>query len=159
MEVPTRHFMGVRLKIAIIAFFIFVALSLLIVYLAAPAMYAHSLALTSSATDRYPVPVTLAIVGILALIAFLIFGVVRQWRWIFWSLLVAFASSVLHIPVAFLQVTGVLPSSDPLWYALFQVGVTVVECALALWMIHVYRYEGVWALGKGRLDEGRRAPS
>src|SRR5438034_9466827 len=152
MKAPTHHFMRVRLEIAVIAFFIFAALSLLVVYVAAPAIYAHSLALTSSPTDRYPVPVTLFLVGILAGIALLILGVVRHWRWVFWLMLVAFASSALHIPVTLLQMTSVLPSSDPLWYGLFRMGVAVVELALAVWMIHIYRYEGVWALGKKRLE-------
>ena len=79
MKAPTHHFSRVRLEIAVIAFFIFAALSLLMVYLAAPAIYAHSLALTSSPTDRYPVPVTLFLVGILAGITLLILGVVRHW--------------------------------------------------------------------------------
>jgi hypothetical protein len=151
MKALTHHFIRVRLEIAVIAFFIFVALSLLMVYLAAPAIYAHSLPLTSSSTDRYPVPVTLFLVGILAGIAFLILGVVRHWRWLFWGMLVAFAGSALHIPVTLLQMTGVLPSSDPLWYGLFQMGVAVVALALAVWMIHIYRYEGgVWAQGAKR---------
>jgi hypothetical protein len=49
-----------------------------------------------------------------------------------------------------LQITDVLPSSDPLWYGLFRMGVAVVELALAIWMIYIYRREGVWALGKKR---------
>jgi hypothetical protein len=152
MKAPTHHFSRVRLESAIIAFFILAALSLLVVYLAAPAIYAHALALTSSPTDRYPVAVTLFLLGILAVIAFLILGVVRHWRWLFWVMLVAFATSALHIPVTLLQMTGVLPSSDPLWYGLLQMGAAVVEVALAVWMIRVYRYEGVWALGKKRLE-------
>ena len=56
MKIPTRHFIGVHLEVGMIAFFILAALSLLVVYLAAPAIYAHSLALTSSPTGRYSVP-------------------------------------------------------------------------------------------------------
>ena len=135
-----------------IAFFILAALSLLVVYVADPAIYAHSLAHTSSPTDRYPVPVTLFLIGILTMIALLILGVVRHWRWVFWLVLVAFAGSALHIPVTLLQITDVLPSSGPLWYGLFRMGVAVVELALAIWMIYIYRREGVWALGKKRLE-------
>jgi len=72
-----------------IAFFILAALSLLVVYVADPAIYAHSLALTSSSADRYPVPVTLFLVSILAGIALLMLGVVHHWRWLFWLMLVA----------------------------------------------------------------------
>jgi hypothetical protein len=46
-----------------IAFFILAALSLLVVYLADPPIYAQSLSLTSSPVDRYPLPVTLCLVG------------------------------------------------------------------------------------------------
>jgi hypothetical protein len=60
MKAPTHHFSRVRLEIAVIAFCILAALSLLVVYVADPAIYAHSLALTSSPTVRYPVPVTLS---------------------------------------------------------------------------------------------------
>ena len=133
-----------------IAFFILAATSLLVVYVADPAIYAHSLALTSSPTDRYPVPVTLFLIGILTMIALLILGVMRHWYWLFWLMLAAFASSALQIPVTFLQMTGMLPTADPLWYSLFRMGVAVVEFALAVWMIHIYRHEGVWALGRKR---------
>jgi hypothetical protein len=153
MKTPTRHFIGVHLERAVIAFFILAALSLLVVYLADPAIYAQSLSLASSLTDRYPVPVTLFLVGVLVLIALLILGVVRHWRWLFWLMLVAFASSALQIPAILLQIADVLPSSDPLWYSLFRMGSGVVELALAIWMIQVYRHEGVWAMG--RKNHGR----
>ncbi len=90
MKTPSHHSMGVCLERVVIAFFILAALSLLVVYVADPAIYAHSLALASSPADRYPVPVTLFLVGILAMIALLILGVVRHWRWVFWLTLVAF---------------------------------------------------------------------
>jgi cell division protein FtsW (lipid II flippase) len=150
MKAPTHHFSRVRLERAMIAFFVLAALSLLVVYVADPAIYAQSLSLASSPADRYPVPVTLFLVGILAMIALLILGVMRHWRWVFWLMLVAFAGSALHIPVTLVQIAGVLPTADPLWYDLFRMGVAVVELALAVWMIHIYRHQGVWALGKKR---------
>lgn len=153
MKAPTHHFSRVRLERAVIAFFILAALSLLMVYVADPAIYAHSLALTSSPADRYPVPVTLFLVSILAMITLLILGVMRRWRWVFWLMLVAFANSALHIPVTLLQMTGVLPTADPLWYGLFRMGVAAFELALAVWMIHCYRHAGVWALGRKRHEQ------
>jgi cell division protein FtsW (lipid II flippase) len=150
MKTPTSHSMRMRLERTVIAFFILAAISLLVVYVTSPSIYAQSLSLTSSPANRYPVPVTLFLVGILAVIALLILGVVRHWRWVFWLMLIAFASSALHIPITLLQMTGVLPSADPLWYGLFRTGVAVVELALAVWMIHIYRHEGVWALGRKR---------
>lgn len=150
MKTPTHSPIRVSLEVGMIAFFILAALSLLVVYGASPAIYAQALSLTSSPADRYPVSVTLFLVGILAVIALLILGVVRHWRWVFWLMLVAFAGSVLQIPLTLLQITGVLPTPDPLWYNLFRMGVGVAELALAVWMIHIYRHEGVWALGKKR---------
>ncbi len=148
MKTSTHSFMRVSLEMGMIAFFIIAALSLLVVYVAFPTIYAQSLSLTSSPVDRYPVPVTLFLVGILALITLLILGVVRHWRWVFWIMLVAFAGSALQIPITLLQITGMLPTSDPLWYNLFRMGVGASELALAVWMIRIYRHEGVWGLGK-----------
>lgn len=148
MKTPTRHFIEAHLERVVIAFFILAALSLLVVYLADPAIYAQSLSLMSSPADRYPVPVTLFLVGVLAVIALLSVGVVRHWHWVFWLMLVAFSGSTLQIPLTFLQIVDVLPSSDPLWYSLFRMGGGVVELALAIWMIQVYRHEGVWAMGR-----------
>lgn len=148
MKTSTHSSIRVSLEMGMIAFFILAALSLIVVYFADPAIYAQSLSLASSPADRYPVPVTLFLVGILVLIALLILGVVRHWRWVFWLMLVAFAASAFQIPVTLLQITDVLPSSDPLWYSLFRMGAAVVELALAVWMIHIYRHEGVWALRK-----------
>ena len=138
----------VSLDMGVIAFFILAAISLLVVYAADPAIYAQSLSLASSPADRYPVPVTLFMVTILTMIAVLILGVLRHWRWLFWLMLVAFASSALQVPITLLLVIGALPSPYPLWYGVLRMGIGVIELTLALWMIRVYRHKGVWALGK-----------
>ena len=91
MKTSTHSSIRVSLEMGMIAFFILAATSLLVVYLADPALYAQSLALTSSPADRYPVPVTLFLVGVLTVIALLSFGVVRHWRWVFWLMLVGSA--------------------------------------------------------------------
>jgi hypothetical protein len=150
MKTLTQRLIGMRLELVIIAFFVLAVLSSLAVYVADPTIYASSLSLTSSLADRYPVPVTLFLVGVIALIALLILGVVRHWRWVFWLTLIAFGSAVLRIPVTFLQIAGILPNADPLWYSLLQIGVTMVEIGIAVWMIHVYRREGVWAMGRNK---------
>jgi hypothetical protein len=148
MKLPTHFSSRMRLQIAMIAFFTLAAFSLLVVYAVDPAIYAQSLSLAPSPADPHPVAVTLFLVGVLAMIALLIVGVVRHWRWVFWLTLVAFAGSVIQIPATVLQITDVLPASDPLWYSLFRMGTGVVELALAVWMIHIFRHEGVWARGK-----------
>jgi len=136
------------LEMAVIAFFILAALSLLVVYVASPSIYVQSLSVTSSPADRYPVPVTLFLVGILAVIALLILGVVRHWRWLFWLLLLAFGFSILAIPATILQLTGIIPDSYPAWYSLSRMGIALLEFGLAARMLQIYRQYGVWALGK-----------
>lgn len=142
--------MGTRLERTIIAFFILAATSLLVVYVADPAIYTQSLSLTSSPAERYPVPVTLFLVGVLTMIALLILGVVRHWRWLFWLILLAFTGSIIQIPVEGLQLLGVFPNPYPVWYSLYRGGVGVIELGFAFWMIQTYRHQGVWAMGKKR---------
>src|SRR5215469_5047424 len=98
MKRPPHSSIRVSLEMGMIAFFVLAALSLLAVYVASPLIYAQSLSLTASPADRYPVPVTLFLVGVLVLITLLILGVVRQWRWLFWLILIAWTSSIIQIP-------------------------------------------------------------
>ena len=136
-----------------IAFFVLAATSLLAVYLADPLIYAQSLSLTSSPTDRYTLPVTLFLVGVLVLITLLIFGVMRKLRWLFWLILVAFTASVIQIPVEGLQLLGVFPNPYPAWYSLFREGVGFIELGFAFWMIQTYRHQGVWAMGRKKAEQ------
>ena len=54
MKRPPHSSIRVSLEMGMIAFFILAALSLLVVYVASPSIYAQSLSLTSSPADRYP---------------------------------------------------------------------------------------------------------
>src|SRR5437588_13043781 len=137
-----------RLERVLMAFFLLATLFLLVVYFVAPSIYASTLMLQSSPTDRYPLPATLFLLGILVFIAVLFIGVARHWRWLFWSLLVAFAAMVLEIPATILQMSGVLPNLFPAWYSLCRMGVSCIAIAIAVWMIYIYRQHGVWAMGK-----------
>ncbi|HJT55143.1 MAG TPA: hypothetical protein VJ761_01510, partial [Ktedonobacteraceae bacterium] len=87
-----------RLERILIAFFILAVSFLIVVYIAAPSIYANTLLLASSSVDRYPLPITLFLVALLIFIAILIVGVMRHWRWLFWLLLIAFGFSILEIP-------------------------------------------------------------
>jgi hypothetical protein len=71
-------------------------------------------------------------------------GVLRRWRWIFWLILVAFLAGVLRVPVAVLQLTGVLSASAPAWYVVFQGLIGVAQLAIGLAMLAGYRRSGVW---------------
>src|SRR5712691_1460052 len=136
------------LERTLLAFFVLAALSSVVVYLAAPSVYANLLMLRLDPTERYPAPATLALVGILLVIAVGMVGVVRHWRWLFWLLLLAFSASILDIPITILQLLGALPNVFPLWYSLLRMGVALPEIALAVWMLRIYRHQGVWAMGK-----------
>src|SRR5713226_2165973 len=137
-----------RLERILIAFFLLATLFLLVVYFAAPTVYTNTLLLAPSPTDRYPLPATLFLVGILVFIAALIVGVVHHWRWVFWLLLVAFSFMILEIPATVLQLTGVLPNLYPIWYSLCRMGVALIAVVIAVWMFRIYRHHGVWAMGK-----------
>jgi hypothetical protein len=130
------------------AFFSLAALSAVVVYYAAPSVYTNLLMLHPTPTDRYLDPATLALVGILLVIAVGMVGVWHRWRWLFWLLLIAFGASILDIPVTILQLMGALPSVFPVWYSLYRMGAALVEVAMAVWMLQIYRHHGVWAMGK-----------
>ena len=106
-----------RLEGVLVGFFLLATLFLLVVYFVAPSIYTDTLMLQSSPTDRYPLPATLFLVGIVVFIAILVVGVVRHWRWLFWLLLVAFAFMILEIPATILQLIGVVASLFPVWYS------------------------------------------
>jgi hypothetical protein len=77
-------------------------------------------------------------------IALLSIGVLRRWRWTFWLVLVAFLAGVLRVPLAILQLTGVLVADGPAWYVVFQGLLGVVQVMIGLAMVAGYRRAGVW---------------
>jgi len=79
--------------------------------------------------------------GFLGLLAF---GVLRRWRWTFWLVLVAFLAGILRVPVAILQLTGVLAADVPTWYVLFQGVIGLAQVAIGLAMLTGYRRAGFW---------------
>jgi hypothetical protein len=124
------------------------ALFAVVVYVAAPSIYTQALLLEPSPADRYPLVATLFLAALMVFISFLIVGVVRHWRWLFWLLLVAFGFSILQIPATILQLLGIVPDPYPAWYSLCRMGVALIEVGIAVWMIQIYRHHGVWAMGK-----------
>jgi hypothetical protein len=145
-----------RLEQVLIAFFAACALFILLVYIATPSIITQALIRTPSPTDRYPLIATVFMLALLSLIAIVIVGVVRHWRWLFWLLLIAFGFSILQVPATILELTGVLPNPIPvpLWYSLSRTGVALVEVGIAVWMVRIYRQYGVWAMGKKKQTSG-----
>jgi hypothetical protein len=79
-----------------------------------------------------------------ALVLGFFLGVLRRWRWTFWLILVAFGFGVLRVPLAILQLTGVLNVSTPSWYVLLQGLIGLAQFAIAFAMLVGYRRSGVW---------------
>ena len=138
-----------NLERIIIAFFTLVAFSLVVVYITDPSIYTSIFLLAPSATDRYSWSTTLFVLAILAFLVVLVIGVLRHWRWLFWSLLIAFGSSILEIPATLLQWANLLPDFPgpfPLWYSLYRMGIALAEAGIAVWMFQIYRRFGTWGL-------------
>jgi hypothetical protein len=51
---------------------------------------------------------------------------------------------VLRVPVAVLQLTGVLAADVPAWYVAFQGVIGLAQVAIGLAMLAGYRRAGVW---------------
>jgi hypothetical protein len=115
--------------------------SLVVILVAAPEVYDQAL--------RFPAgwPGWAALVFLAVLAAFLgllAVGVLRRWRWTFWLILVAFLAGVLRVPVAILQLGGVLAADGPTWYVVFQGLIGIVQVVIGLAMVAGYRRAGVW---------------
>ena len=137
-----------RLQWSIIAFFVLAALSIIVVYIGAPSTFTDVLMLSPSAPGGFNLAATLFLVAILLFISFVIVGVTRHWRWLFWLLLLAFGFSVLEVPATILQFAGVIPVLFPTWYTLYRTGVAIIEFIIAIWMLRVSLRHGVWGMGK-----------
>lgn len=126
--------------------------SVLIIFASAPSIYTTTLWPGWVPTSRYPWPVLLFLGVLIAFLVLLMYGVLHHWRWLFWLLLLAWTSSLIQIPVEGLQLLGKLPNPYPVWYTLFRGGVGFIELGFAFWMIQTYRHQGVWAMGKKKVE-------
>jgi hypothetical protein len=115
--------------------------SLVVIRVAAPDVYDQALKLPPSWPGWAGIAFLLALTGFIALLAV---GVLRRWRWAFWLILVAFLAGVLRVPVAILQLAGVVAVDVPSWYLVFQGLVGVAQLAIGLTMLADYRRSGVW---------------
>jgi hypothetical protein len=129
-----------RTQTLVLGFFVVVWVSVLVILVATPEVY--DLALRLPADHRIVELAVLA--GLSGFIGLLVAAVVRRWRWAFWLILVAFLFGVLRVPVAVLQLTGVLASNVPAWYVVFQGLLGVVQFGIGLVMAVGYRRAGAW---------------
>jgi hypothetical protein len=111
-----------------------------VILMAAPKVYDQALRLPGARGAE------LAFLAALSgFIGLLVVGVMRRWRWTFWLILVAFLFGVLRMPVAVLQLTGILAADTPVWYVLYQGLLGVAQFGIALAMMVGYRRAGLWS--------------
>jgi hypothetical protein len=116
----------------VLGFFLVVVGSLLVIFAAAPDVYDQALRLP----PNWPWWAGIAFLAALcAFIGVLAVGVLRRWRWMFWLILVAFLAGALRVPVAVLQLAGVLDADTPVWYVGFQGLIGVAQFAIGLVMV------------------------
>jgi hypothetical protein len=129
-----------RTQALVLGFFVVALAGLVVILVAAPEVYDQALRLRegSAAMEVAFLAALTAFIGLLTV------GVLRRWRWIFWLVLVAFFAGVLRVPVAVLQLTGVLAADVPAWYVIFQGVIGLVQVAIGLAMLAGYRRSGVW---------------
>jgi hypothetical protein len=129
-----------RTQALVLGFFGMALASLVVILVAAPEVYDQALRLREGS----PAMEVAFLAALTAFIGLLTVGVLRRWRWIFWLVLVAFFAGVLRVPVAVLQLTGVLAADVPTWYVIFQGIIGLVQVAIGLAMLAGYRRSGVW---------------
>jgi len=100
-----------RTQLLVLGFFVLVWIALVVILVVSPDVYAQSLRLAPSDGRTNE---ALFLVALTALIALLVLGVLRRWRWAFWLILVAFFFGVLRLPASILQLIGMMPATGPL---------------------------------------------
>jgi cell division protein FtsW (lipid II flippase) len=129
-----------RTQTLVLGFFLVAVTSLGVILAAAPEVYDQALRLP---TRNRAVEIAF-LVALLGFITLLGIGVLRRWRWTFWLILIAFLAGVLRVPVAILQLSGILAADAPRWYVTFQGLLGVLQFAIGLAMLTGYRRAGVW---------------
>jgi hypothetical protein len=130
-----------RSQALVLGFFGAIWIALLLILAFAPGIYIDTL-------KPPPETRTLVEIGFLTaltvLIAVLVVGILRRWRWVFWLIVVAFLAGLLRVPATILELAGVLPAGGPGWYVVLQGVIGVGQFTIALALLLGYRKSGVW---------------
>ncbi len=141
-----------RAQLLVIAFFGLVWIALVAILVLSPQVYMQALGRVDG--DHRAIEASF-LIALTALIALLVVGVFRRWRWTFWLVLVAFFVGVLRVPGSVLQLAGILPASGPTWYEALQGAIGAVQFLIALALFAGYRKAGVWGdFWSGRESQG-----
>ena len=124
-----------------VGFFVLVWIALVAILVLAPEVYTQNLRKVGG--DSLAIE-ALFLIALSALIAFLVVGVIRRWRWTFWLVLIACFFGVLRVPASTLQLAGMMPASGPIWYEALQGVIGVVQFLIAMAMFAGYRKAGLW---------------
>ena len=130
-----------RTQLLVVSFFVLVWIGLVAILVLSPEVYGQTLGKVGGATLAIEASFLIALSGLIAL---LVTGVFRRWRWTFWLVLIAFAFGVLRIPASVLQLVGMLPSSGPVWYEALLGVIGAVQFLVAIAMFAGYRRAGAW---------------
>lgn len=130
-----------RTQLLVLGFFVLVWIALVAILAFSPDVYAHALSLAPGDIRMIEVGF---LVALSALIALLVIGVLRRWRWAFWLILVAFLFGVLRLPASALQLVGLMSATGPIWYEALQGAIGVAQFLIALAMLSGYKKAGVW---------------
>jgi hypothetical protein len=130
-----------RTQLLVVGFFVLVWLALVAILVLSPEVYAQTL--RNAGWDSLPIE-ALFLIALSALIALLVVGVFRRWRWTFWLILIAFLLGVLRLPASALELAGMLPASGPNWYEAMQGVIGLVQFLIAIAMFAGYRKSGAW---------------
>jgi hypothetical protein len=84
----------------------------------------------------------------LAVLAVLVVGVLKLWRWLYWYLMISYGFALLAIPLNLTYAFGNGPISYPWWYFAIVFPTAIAEAALFVWMVVAYRRYGNWARRK-----------
>ena len=130
-----------RTQQLVVGFFVLVWIAFVAILVLAPEVYTQTLQKVDGKSLAIEASLLIALS---ALIAVLVVGVLRRWRWTFWLVLLAFLFGVLRIPASALQLAGMMPASGPTWYEALQGVIGVVQFLIAIAMVAGYRKAGVW---------------
>ena len=124
-----------------VGFFVLVWIALVAILVLSPEVYTETLRKVSG--DSLAIEASF-LIALSALLALLVVGVFRRWRWTFWLVLIAFIFGVLRLPASALQLAGMIPASGPTWYEVLQGVIGVVQFLIAIAMFVGYRKAGLW---------------